>query len=378
MSSPQPKVNPPLCDSCMSSSDVMQNPDGSWHCFKERCLCRHRWKPIMITSIDKNEPVSSGLFNRLINFLTRDLAEDRRPKHPRPALVPRPQVSRPKPPQLNPPRRITEGRPEIDVGRPPRGGSGALPAPPPDCPYCEVGRVEHLTKGDIVFVERFHCVACEKDFTMKDVPAPKSSGRPFQSGRDDLTEPSSVTCPECSSIKVQLVLLRGAHEEFTIEKYVCKACLHKFTYEDVMRAEGISITTKPKVEHKPLSTVIEFEEIASVDELLSTECEGEKVFVPRPPKTPTSEDRVRPRIEGESIETDLRSGLRPNGQDAENELLSATEEKDRDRLPTEKSWSKSKTEPAPETSSAWWTAIKWTIGVGASIGLGWIAEWAFF
>ncbi len=29
-------------------------------------------------------------------------------------------------------------------------------------------------------------------------------------------------------------------------------------------------------------------------------------------------------------------------------------------------------------NGAWWTAIKWTIGVGASIGLGWFAEWAFF
>lgn len=47
------------------------------------------------------------------------------------------------------------------------------------------------------------------------------------------------------------------------------------------------------------------------------------------------------------------------------------------KIPTEKSWSKLESEKARETSSAW-TAIKWIIGVGASIGLGWALEWAFF
>jgi hypothetical protein len=200
----------------------------------------------MVTSVENGEPVSPGLFNRLWAFLTRDLSDDRRPKHPRPEIpfggLQSPQNTgspRPKPPQPVPPN--------IDVGKPPRGGSGVLPEPPPD----------------------------------------------------------------------------------------------------------------------------------DIDEIHSTGRVGDKTFVPKPPKTPTSEDRVRPRIDGESIKTDLRGGLRENSQGAENALLTATEEKDHAQVPSERGWIKREPEKASETSNAL-TAIKWIIGVGASIGLGWLLEWAVF
>ncbi len=105
MSSPRPKVNPPLCGICMSSVDVRQEPDGGWHCRKQRCFRQRTYKPIMVTEIEKGEPASLGLFNRLWTSLTRDIDDDRRPKHPRPEFpggLRSPKdtgAPRPKPPQ---------------------------------------------------------------------------------------------------------------------------------------------------------------------------------------------------------------------------------------------------------------------------------------
>lgn len=211
----------------------------------------------------------SRMFLRLLSWLKRDPSEDRRPKHPRPSSPPCPQVPRPKP---------------IDVGRPPRGGSGVLPAPPPDCPTCEVGRVERIhhaqeEQGKAFIIERFHCVACSKVFTM----------------------------------------------------------------EDVAKAKGMK--------------------------------KG-------PPKMPDPADDPEPRIEedyGATMRAYRDERRRSGGVPMYPDDSDAEEKKDLNQITTEKGWRKPKSEKARETSSAWWwTAIKWTIGVGASIGLGWLAEWAFF
>ncbi len=167
-------------------------------------------------------------------------------------------------------------------------------------------------------------------------------------------------CPRCKGEKHEDATDYSDGAAFAIERFICESCGRAFTYEDVVA-----------------------DHLSDIDELESTGCEGDKTFVPRPPKRPTSADDPKPRIEGDfgatmrayREERERRGGVPMYPEDNPS---SDPEQKDHDSLPIEKGWSKPEPEKARETSSAWWTAIKWVIGVGASIGLGWLAEWAFF
>ncbi len=376
MSSPRPKVNPPLCGICMSSVDVRQEPDGGWHCRKQRCFRQRTYKPIMVTEIEKDEPVSMGLMNRLWAFMTRDIDEDRRPKHPRPEYpgglrspkdtgAPRPKPPQPAPrkgegyrprssgdgPRCGPPKRSTaranppQGsgarvgtipQKEIDVGRPPSGGSGALPAPPPDCIYCEVGRVVETTKSNAFEIGRYHCKACDKEFTEEDIIKAKKT-------------PVERTTDAVKAI---------AHAARTMGMSVSEAT-HAF--ERLNRTININVAGVVGNEAELVKALEESIE-DSDDELLEEDYGA----------TMRAYREERNRCGGVPMYPEDKPSSDP-------------EKKDQDSLPTERGWSKRETkpepetdEPAPETSSARWTAIKWIIGVGASIGLGWIAEWAFF
>ncbi|KKL69529.1 hypothetical protein LCGC14_2114060, partial [marine sediment metagenome] len=236
------------------------------------------------------------------------------------ALVPRPQVPRPKPPQLRPPRRITEGRPEIDVGRPPSGGSGALPAPPPDCIYCEVGRVEETTKPNAFEIGRYHCKACDEEFTEEDIAKAKKT-------------PVEKTTDAVKAI---------AEAARTMGMSVAEAT-HAF--ERMSQTININVAGFVGNEAK-LAEALE-ESLEESDDLIDPN---------------DLEETLDPEEADELEKAEHQVGLHKVG-----------------KIPTEKSWSELELEKARETSSAWWwTAIKWTIGVGASIGLGWLAEWVFF
>lgn len=318
MSSPRPKVNPPSCPRCMSSAEVQQESEGGWYCRYWRCVNAQladggERKPIMVTSINKDEPVSAGLFSSLLSWLKRVSPEDRRPKHP---------------------------RPPFPVGRPPRGGSGVLPAPR------EGYRPRRSGKGS-------------------PMNPPKRSGARPGTLRGKEAEPASPPyCPHCEVGKVEPLEHPESQRSFEIGRFRCLACKMNFTQEDA----------------------IAFAKAKSrdIDEAHSTGSESQREYRPRPPKKPTRDDDPEPRAEGdagemarahrdqrhrqggvpmnqggEPIEADLRGGLRPNDKGA----------------PTELSWTNHETK---HESSAIWSAIKWIIGVGASIGLGWLAEWALF
>lgn len=307
-----------------------------------------------------------------------------------------PQVPRPAP--KNPSKRSS------CAGRPPRGGSGALPAPLPNCPHCEAGNVicvyhSQEEEGKTFIIERFRCLACCKTFTIKDVAAAEKTASDIDEIPSTVSEGNKVFVTIDPIVKHPPLTIPIEYEEIpdiegesppihiNVAGFIGNEVELASQLSEIIKNAGISVD-EMNDSLKDLADAANHAG-AAIEDLgdRSTGAKGEKTSVPRPPPIPPPPPNRRrgkpieeppkdplPRSNMGEVARAYRDERQHHGGVPMHAEDGASPEGGNKKygIPIERGWAERKPEPEP---SRMWSLLKWVVRVIAAGALGALIEW---